>query len=88
MERTEHSFLDFGILLKNVSGAEQTLHFVELTASGPDKGGDLSAKSVRRLCLGIAPPMWLWVLGMSKDLIKTQGARPPEEGASLLAQVS
>lgn len=65
---------------------------MELIASGTDIGDDLSAvmsaKDGRRMYLGMAPPPWLWVLQMSKDLIKNQEAGPAQEESRLLAQVS
>lgn len=71
---------------------ERTLHFVELRASGPDIGDDLStvmsAEGGRRVYLGVTPPPWLWVLGMGKNPMESREARLPQEGSSLMAQVN
>lgn len=65
---------------------------MELRASGPDIGDDLStvmsAEGGRRVYLGVTPPPWLWVLGMGKNPMESREARPPQEGSSLMAQVN
>lgn len=71
---------------------ERTLHFVEFRAFGPDIGDDLStmmsAEGGRCVYLGVTPPPWLWVLGIGKNPMESWEARPPQEGSSLMAQVS